>query len=256
VPGSIPVFYYNFKDVYGVDPFGNTLHNAITPQQKIDAEQIFNMYGHYLGVEFIQTASSGLTVVTGDLRAVDPAIDPNGAGGIFGGGEAIMNANIDFGASSYGGEWFGIAFHEIGHALGLSHSYDAPGVMGGGVGNAGGESPPIPGQPNIGTVEQVYPGDVNLVPAQNIHPADSTDINLYSFTLASGGTLSAESIAQRLTLPATVSNDFSTAGGVDLTFTAVQPGQAGSASACRSTMPIWEVSFRPPRSRSMEPRSA
>jgi hypothetical protein len=229
VPGSIPVFYYNFQDVYGVDPFGNVLHNAITDQQKIDAEQIFTMYGKYLGVEFVQTANQGLTVVTGDLRAVDPAISPNGAGGIFGNGEVVMNANIDFGTSPYGGTWFGIAFHEIGHSLGLTHSFDAPSVMGSGVGGAtAGEEPPTPGQPNIGSVEQVYPGDIDLVPAENINPADSTDINLYSFTLTTAGTFSAEAIAQRLTLPDTASSDFNTSGGVNVTFSALQPGAAGS----------------------------
>jgi hypothetical protein len=187
------------------------------------------MYGKYLGVEFVQTANQGLTVVTGDLRAVDPAISPNGAGGIFGNGEVVMNANIDFGTSPYGGTWFGIAFHEIGHSLGLTHSFDAPSVMGSGVGGAtAGEEPPTPGQPNIGSVEQVYPGDIDLVPAENINPADSTDINLYSFTLTTAGTFSAEAIAQRLTLPDTASSDFNTSGGVNVTFSALQPGAAGS----------------------------
>jgi len=209
-PTSIPVFYYNFGSVYGRDPFGNLLTNDITDTQMQDAREIFAIYGQYLGIQFVETTSTApsingstnLTVVTGNPQAVSPNGPTIGVGGItgtdvtFGLPEVIMNdtGGVNFGTSPYGGSWFGIAFHEIGHALGLSHSTDAPGTMNG---SAEGAQPA--GQPTLPPVEQVYPGDIALVPAENIHPPDSTDINMYQFTLTQAGTFSAQTIAQRLT---------------------------------------------------------
>ena len=77
----------------------------------------------------LETASQGLTVVTGDTRAIAPTV-PTGPGGVVGisdgalGGRSIMDGAENWGDSEYGGGWFQTAMHEIGHNLGLGHTYD------------------------------------------------------------------------------------------------------------------------------------
>ena len=81
------------------------------------------MYGRYAGVQFVETANSGLIIATGDPRAVSPTIPPLAVGGIAGGGVAVMNAALNWGNSEYGGDYFRTAMHEIGHLLGLGDDY-------------------------------------------------------------------------------------------------------------------------------------
>src|SRR5690606_22267994 len=96
---------------------------------------------------------------------------------------AIMNAGRDYGASEYGGEWFRIALHEIGHLLGVIHSYDIPSVMGSGSSGAPGGA--------------VFPGHHGLVHLQRLHRPDSTDIDMYRVEVPEGGRLTAEINAER-----------------------------------------------------------
>ena len=110
VPRGSRRIYYNFQDEYGFDPSGQVLHNAITETQKQRAREVFDFYAAYLGVNFIESATQGFTIVTGDLRAIDPTI-PTGVGGVAGvagGGMAIMDLQ-DFdkpGDDVFGGPWF------------------------------------------------------------------------------------------------------------------------------------------------------
>ncbi len=183
---GMTIYPYNFQDFYGTDPQGNTLHNAITEEQKQRAREIFTLFSLNAGIRFVETADQGLTVVTGDVRAVSPGIPPNAVGGICGGGLAVMNSTLDWGQSEYGGGWFSTAMHEIGHAIGLGHAYDVPSVMGGGESGTVG---------SIG--ENVLPYDYDYVHINVLYPKTGSDIDVYKFSLDTAGTFSAQTIVAR-----------------------------------------------------------
>ena len=183
---GMTVFPYNFQDGYGSDPQGNALHNAITEEQKQRAREIFTLFSLNAGIRFVETANQGLTVVTGDVRAVSPGIPPSAVGGICGGGLAVMNSTIDWGQSEYGGGWFSTAMHEIGHAIGLGHAYDVPSVMGDGES----ATPSAIG-------ENILPQDYDYAHLNVLYPQTGSDVDVYKFALDTAGTFSAQTIVAR-----------------------------------------------------------
>ncbi|MEQ9412041.1 MAG: GEVED domain-containing protein [Fuerstiella sp.] len=186
---------YNFQDVYGLDPAGNILINTITAAQKQRAREVFEYYSTMTGIDFRETAASGFTIATGDLRALDPLVPtgPGGVTGIAGGGVAIMD-QAEIWDDAPGSSWFQTALHEIGHLLGIGHLSELAPVTvnsGDGYGNTN------PGAFN-GFAEPVFPGDHDIVELQHLHRPDSIDVDLYEFNVSSQGLFTAEVMAERL----------------------------------------------------------
>lgn len=189
---AIRIQAYNFQDVYGQDPFGVDLHNQITEEQKQRAREIFDLYSRYSGIRFVETPASGYTIVTGDLRALDPTI-PTGAGGVAGlagGSLAIMDAAESW-TNQYGGSWMSVALHEIGHLLGQGHTYDLPYTDQGPLASL----PAYPANP-----EAIFPSDADLMHMQYMYRPDGMDVDMYRFDVPVGtsGDLSVEVFAERM----------------------------------------------------------
>jgi hypothetical protein len=184
---GITVIPYNFRHVIGTDPQGNTLFNVIAETQKQRAREIFELFSLEAGVRFVETADQGLLVATGDLRAFDPTVPVKSVAGLGGPGMgALMNSNINWGNSEYGGSWFRVAMHEIGHAIGLRHSYDLNSIMGAALGG-----------------EPIFPGDYDLVHLRQLFPQNGSDVDVYTFDVTEKGRFSAETIIARPGQPIT-----------------------------------------------------
>jgi hypothetical protein len=196
---GISTIFYNFRSDYGVDPLGNTLANLITAEQQDLARRVFEMYSSFLGVQFVETETSGLTVATGDMRAIVPTITtgPSDAvTGTSGFGVAVMDASERWDNSFVGitdsvanPSWFRVAMREVGKLLGLSSSNELTALT-----LTGSEAE---NTFDNQTPEPVFPGDNDIVHGQHLFRPEGKDIDMVRFEITETGFFSVETVAER-----------------------------------------------------------
>ena len=186
--GTIPTYDYNFQSNYGVVN-GSPVKNLITAVEEQRVREIFSLFTQYFGVQFVESASQGITVAVGDLRAIDPTTPtgPGSAAGMAGrptGGLAIVSNFYNWGNDAFGGSFMQVAMHEIMHTLGFGHSFDltAAEIMGS---SSPGSGPATRGTANRRTAPSAAtppsPTTATSSPASTSIRNDSMDIDLYQF---------------------------------------------------------------------------
>ncbi|XZE21483.1 tandem-95 repeat protein [Pirellulaceae bacterium SH449] len=189
---QISTVLYNFalNRSYGNDSAGRPLFTTITPEQILRVREIFDLYSRQMGIDFIESESDGLTIVVGDLFPLT-GVSGGGVAGIAGGGLAIMDSGQNW-DNSFGAGFFDTAMHEIGHLLGLGHTYDLPNNT-----NMGSESElSIPSDPQTWS----FPGDHDVTHGLHLYRRDNRDVDMYRFVVPAGekGNLRLEILAERL----------------------------------------------------------
>ena len=248
-PG-IRTIYYNFQNIYGSDA-GVPVSNAITEKQKARIREAFSLWSNKLGVQFVESASSGLTMALGTTNALGagPQVERVGQWGVridptYQNSLAVFSANNVWN-DNYGENFTRAAATSIGFMLGLSR--------------AGNLDPSEllnldAGFLNFQTTtdrnfEPIFPGNQDILHGQYVHRPEGSDIDLYRFDIDFGangqsreGVLVAETLAERSAdsspldtrlalykeVLATATSNLGLGQGVNLQFTAVKSGKLGN----------------------------
>ena len=178
---------YNFQDVIGTDLLGNTLHNAINDAQKQRAREIFGIYGYYLGIQFVETPSSGHLIATGDLIANGGTIasSPGGVAGLGGPGKVVMDIQdftnpTDDRFGRAGSEWHSTRSDTL-WVWATPTNYRLARFRG-----------------PVAVPNQIFRCANDIAHGRFISPPISKDIDLYQFDVAQEGLFTAEILAERL----------------------------------------------------------
>ncbi len=212
VVDGISIIQYNFAPSWlGDDPNrpgileDTTYFNIISEQQKTRVREVLQLYSQYLGISFVEvegepTSDAFISIAVGDLYGGDETAT-SGAGGLAvvtrdRDGDGIDDLGVmdfqDFDESTddqFGGEFFRGAMFVVGQLLGYGYADDLPQPV-----TQSTSFIFAPGTDN----EPAFPSVADIVHGQYLYRPDSTDIDLYKFTLDSPGRLAIETLAERL----------------------------------------------------------
>ena len=246
---GIRTIYYNFQTNYGTVA-GAAQSNAITEKQKARVREAFSLWSDRIGVQFVETPNSGLTMAVGTLSALSGAnvqrrdnnffgvrIDPNYQTSL-----AVFSADNTW-DDNYGEDFTRASAASIGLMLGLANAGDAdPSNL------MKFDTDFI----NVGAnrnFEPVFPGNLDVIRGSFLHRPESSDVDLYRFDIgfdpfgaARQGVFVAEVLAERQATSspldarlalfkqtqATAVSNLGAGGGVQVEFTAVAPGKLGN----------------------------
>ncbi|MCU0709056.1 MAG: matrixin family metalloprotease [Pirellula sp.] len=246
---GIQTIYYNFQANYG-SVGGSPQSNAITEKQKARVREAFALWSDRIGVQFIETPNSGLTVAVGTLSVLTGGnvqrrdanffgvrIDPT-----FQNGLAVLSADNAW-QDNYGEDFTRATAASIGLLLGLANAGDAdPSTL------MRFDTSFINGGTNR-NFEPIFPGNLDILRASFLHRPESSDIDLYRFDIdfdpsgaARQGVFVAETLAERFAssspldtrlalfkqTQAKALSNLGAGGGVEVDFTALAPGKLGN----------------------------
>ncbi len=250
---GIRTIYYNFQSGYGTVG-GVQQSNAITDKQKARIREAFALWSEQIGVQFVETPNSGLTMALGTLNALTSVSGrvENAASGFWGvridpnyqSSLAVFSADNTWN-DNYGENMTRAAAASIGLMLGLARAGDSDPSTLMNFDN-GFINFPSNADRNF---EPVFPGNLDVLRASYLHNPESSDIDLYRFDVDFGpdgatreGAFTIETLAERAATSssldtrlalykqtqATAISNLGAGGGVQIEFTAVKPGKQGN----------------------------
>ena len=227
---GISVIQYDFAESWlGDDPNragiadDQTYFNVISEQQKQRVREVLQLFSEYLGVNFVEvegepTSDAFFTIAVGDLYGgnVGATSGEGGAAVVIRDrdGDGIDDLGVmdfrDFEDSTddqFGDEFFRGAMFLVGQLLGYGYADDLPQPVT--------QSTDFIFQPGTDN-EFAFPSVADIVHGQYLFRPDSTDIDLYEFTVDVAGELSVETLAERLGVPSMLNTSlklFQASGG-------------------------------------------
>ncbi|MEM6471239.1 MAG: PPC domain-containing protein, partial [Planctomycetota bacterium] len=176
-----------------------TYFNIISTQQQQRVREILSLYSEYLGVSFTEVSDQSqgaivdISIAVGDLYGGDVRAT-SGQGGttavlrsLPNGAELVVLDFQDFDESNddqFGEPFFDVTMDAVGQLLGYGND----------------RSLPQPGE----DYEPIFPSYAEIVHGQYLFRPDSTDIDLYRVELPTTGSITIETIAERLGTPSTL----------------------------------------------------